>query len=83
MTVPDFFIPGAKDPGKSWDLHVQSVALKSDEAEALYEIGYLHDGDRYEVRVGEPRHVFPRRRDRAAVTVPMRVIGAGPLTPAP
>jgi hypothetical protein len=61
MTVPDFFIPGAKDPGKSWDLYVQSVGLKSDEAEALYEIGYLHDGDRYEVRVGEPRHVFPRK----------------------
>ncbi len=61
MTVPNFFIPGAKDPGKSWDLHVQSVGLKNDEAEALYEIGYLHDGDRYEVRVGEPRHVFPRK----------------------
>lgn len=61
MTVPEFFIPGAKDPGAAWDWYVKSVGLEKDEAQALYEIGYLHDGDRYEVRVGEPRHVFPRK----------------------
>lgn len=59
----DFFIPGAKDPQAAWDWYVQSVGLEKDEAEALYEIGYLHDGDRYEVRV-RCRLRSRRRRQR-------------------
>lgn len=61
MTTPDFFIPGAEDSKTAWDWYVRSENLKSDEVEALYEISYIHNGDRYEVRVGEPRHVFPRK----------------------
>jgi hypothetical protein len=58
--VPSFFIPGATDPQAAWDWYLQSEPLKGEEAEGLFEIAYLHEGDRYEVRVGEPRHVFKR-----------------------
>lgn len=58
--VPSFFIPGASDPQAAWDWYMQSDPLRGEEAEALFEIAYLHEGDRYEVRVGEPRHVFKR-----------------------
>jgi hypothetical protein len=61
MSMPAFFIPEASDTEAAWDWYVQAVGLTSDEVEALYEIDYQHDGDRYEVRVGEPRHVYPRK----------------------
>ncbi len=61
MTTPAFFVPGASDPKAAWDWYLQAVGLRSEEAEALYEIDYHHDGDRYEVRVGEPRHLYPRK----------------------
>lgn len=62
MTIPAFFIPGASDPNAAWDWYVQAVDLTGEEVEALYEIDYQHDGDgdHYEVRVGEPRHIYPR-----------------------
>lgn len=79
MTTPAFFIPEASDPKAAWDRYVQAVGLTSDETEALYEIEYLHDGDRYEVRVGERRRHYPRKTGpRAAATGPMRDIGHGP-----
>lgn len=40
---------------------MQAVGLTDEEAEALYEVDYQHEGDRYEVRVGEPRHLYPRK----------------------
>jgi hypothetical protein len=58
--VPSFFLPGASDPQAAWDWYVRSEGLAEGEVEALYEVFYLHGGDRYEVRVGEPRHVFRR-----------------------
>ena len=61
MKAPAFFIPEASDSKGAWDWYVHAVGLKGEEAEALYEIDYLHDGDRYEVRVGEPRHLYPRK----------------------
>lgn len=61
MTTPAFFIPGASDSKAAWDWYVQAVGLNADHVEALYEIKYRHDGDRYEVRVGEPRHHYPRK----------------------
>jgi hypothetical protein len=60
MTIPVFFIPGASDPKAAWDWYVQAVDLTGEDVEALYEINYQHGGDYYEVRVGEPRHIYPR-----------------------
>lgn len=60
MAAPKFFIPGASDPEAAWDWYVQSERLKNEEVEALFEITYLHEGDRYEARVGEPRRIFRR-----------------------
>lgn len=57
---PAFFVPGTSDPKAAWDWYVQAVDLKASEAEPLYEISYRHGGDRYEVRVGEPRHCYRR-----------------------
>ncbi|HEY2479015.1 MAG TPA: hypothetical protein VGI17_09810 [Solirubrobacterales bacterium] len=59
--VPSFFIPGASDSQVAWDWYLQSEGLKAEEAQALFEIAYLHEGDRHEVRVGEPRRVFRRQ----------------------
>jgi len=66
MSVPAFFIPRLQTPKAAWDWYVHAVGLHDDEAEALYEIDYQHDGDRYGVRVGEPRHIYRERRDHAA-----------------
>ena len=57
-TPPPFFVPGASDPKAAWDLYVEAIG--GGEVEPLYEIHHSHDGDRYEVRVGEPRHCYPR-----------------------
>lgn len=59
--APGFFIPGATDHRATWRAYLEMRGLKEDEVEALWKISYLHDGDRYEVRVGEPRRVFRRK----------------------
>lgn len=60
MTPPKFFIPDAEDSAAAWDQYVAAVGIKDQDAEALYGINYVHEGNRYEVRIGEPRKVFPR-----------------------
>jgi len=59
--APTFFIPGAKDGRAAWRAYLDEERLKEDEVKALWRIAYIHEGDRYEVRVGDPRKVFPRK----------------------
>lgn len=61
MTPPEFFIPEAADSEAIWREYVAAVGLKDEDAKALYGINYVHEGNRYEVRVGEARKVFPRK----------------------
>lgn len=61
MEPPPFFVPGAKDHHAAWSAYLEAAGLKGDEVEALWRVTYSHDGDRYEVQVGEPRKVFRRK----------------------
>ena len=59
--APSFFIPEAVDPRATWRAYVEATGLDESEVEPLFGIAYLHGGNRYEVRVGEPRKAFPRK----------------------
>lgn len=61
MNPPKFFIPGAEDSAATWAQYVSVVGLEDGDAKPLYGINYVHEGNRYEVRVGEPRKVFPQK----------------------
>jgi hypothetical protein len=61
VTPPEFFIPEAADSAATWDEYVAALGLKDEDVKALYGINYVHEGNRYEVRVGEARKVFPRK----------------------
>lgn len=58
---PKFFIPDAEDSAATWGQYVSALGLKDDEVKAVYGIDYVHEGNRYEIRVGEARKVFPRK----------------------
>jgi hypothetical protein len=59
--APSFFVPGATDERATWRAYVEAAGLTENDVKPLFGISYLHGGNRYEVRVGEPRKVFPRK----------------------